>query len=534
MSRSDRIALLFSLLAVLAAFLVHDRIFERLAHLEDEMAYLWQAQVIAGGELTLPTPPSPKSFLYPFVVDYDAGTGSGSQRFGKYPLGWPVVLALGEVLGVRFLVNPLLAGFGIWLIYLLGKRLFSETVGLLAAGLTLTSPFFLINSGSLLSHPLGLVLSAAFTLAWIDSFTSTPAQNSASPSGLGSLLPVLAGGGALGLLAISRPFTALSVVFPFGLHGLYLLARGGAVIRRRLILMALVALAIGTLYFLWQYAVTGDALLNPYTLWWKYDKVGFGPGVGRISGGHTLNQAWVNTRFNIFIGRHDLFGWARFSWIFLPVGLLAILRDRNWRALLPTSVFASLFVFYQAYWIGAWIFGPRYYYEGLFSLTLLSAAGIALLAGWSTHIDPKTGPVAFPEDVLNPKLHGWRKLRPLLVTAGVSILMAMNLIFYVPGRLEMLRGLYGVNQAAMRAFQTASAQSLSPALIIVHTTHSWIEYGTLLELETPFLNTPFIFVYSRGPEVDTLLGAHYPERTIYHYYPTEQPYILFNEARPPN
>jgi 4-amino-4-deoxy-L-arabinose transferase-like glycosyltransferase len=97
------------------------------------------------------------SFLVPFVVDYEG------QRFGKYPLGWPAMLALGIALGARSLVNPLLAGLGVWLTYRLGKRTLGETVGLLAAGLTLTSPFFLLNSGSLLS-PFGLV-TAAFALA---------------------------------------------------------------------------------------------------------------------------------------------------------------------------------------------------------------------------------------------------------------------------------------------------------------------------------------------------------------------------------
>ena len=164
MSRIDRIALFLSLLAVMVTYAIHVRVFEGMAHLEDEMAYVWQAQVIAKGQLTVSSPPSPKSFLFPFVVDYHG------QRFGKYPLGWPAVLALGERLGNRGLVNPLLAGFGVWLTYLLAKKLFGETVAILAAGLTLTSPFFLMNSASLLSHPLGLVLSAAFVLGWVDAF----------------------------------------------------------------------------------------------------------------------------------------------------------------------------------------------------------------------------------------------------------------------------------------------------------------------------------------------------------------------------
>ena len=45
-SRPDRAALLLSLLAVLAGFLVHRQVFDGLAHIEDEMAYLWQAQVL--------------------------------------------------------------------------------------------------------------------------------------------------------------------------------------------------------------------------------------------------------------------------------------------------------------------------------------------------------------------------------------------------------------------------------------------------------------------------------------------------------
>ena len=70
-SFSDRLALLLSLLAVVAGWLVTDRIYESMPHIEDEMAYTWQAQAIAGGHLTLPSPPQAKSFLVPFVVDYN-------------------------------------------------------------------------------------------------------------------------------------------------------------------------------------------------------------------------------------------------------------------------------------------------------------------------------------------------------------------------------------------------------------------------------------------------------------------------------
>ena len=69
--RSHQLALLLSLLAVLASAFITERVYERIPHLEDELAYVWQARTVASGHLTLPTPPNPDSFLVPFVVDYN-------------------------------------------------------------------------------------------------------------------------------------------------------------------------------------------------------------------------------------------------------------------------------------------------------------------------------------------------------------------------------------------------------------------------------------------------------------------------------
>lgn len=511
MTRSDRIAVLISLLGVLAAYLVTGRVFEGIAHLEDEMAYVWQARAIAGGRIMVASPPEPDSFLVPFVVDYNG------QRFGKYPLGWPVVLSFGERFGARELVNPILAGLAIWLTYQLGKRVFGPLAGLLAAGLTLTSPFFLINSGMLLAHPLGLVLSAAFAMYWLDAFCLPETAYLAKIRS--RWLPALAAGGALGLLALTRPLTAVALGLPFGLHGVYLLLRGDRQVRLRLAALGLVALALGALHFAWQFALTGDPLLNPYTLWWEYDKVGFGPGFGHKPEGHTLRQAWINTRFSLYVGRHDLFGWGGFSWIFLPFGLWAARRNRSgW---LLAAVFPSLVLVYMAYWIGSSLLGPRYFYEGLFSLTLVSGAGIAQLAGWPTA--PGAPFRAFS---------GWRRIRPLAVTAFVALLVCANLLFYTPMRLGDLYGLYGLQRADLDPFLTPSAQGLAPALIIVHPAGKWSEYGSFLELQDPFFSTPFVFVIDRGPAANKAVESYFPERQAYHYY-TAEPF-KFYKVRPPD
>ena len=618
--KPDRLALLLSLLAILVSYLVADRVFERMLHIEDEAAYIWQAGVFANGQLTIPTPPHPKSYLVPFVVDFDG------QRFGKYPPGWPVLLAVAVKLGLRSWLNPLLAGLGVWLTYWLGKRFFSAAVGLLAAGLTVTSPFFLMNSGSLLSHPLGLVLSAVFALSWLELF-APPGTAGARLVGAQYTVPlwVLAAGGSLGMLVLTRPFSAVAVAIPFGLHGLSLLARGilassptARAAARRVLAVGLITLAFTGIYFGWQKAVTGDALKNPYVLWWPYDEIGFGKGHGILEKGHNIKQALFNTRRSLISGANDLFGWGALSWIFIPYGLWAITagekmplggkkpsggkiaagkpgagaqniapkwRLHNRQAWMLFCMATSLVIAYMAYWIGSELYGPRYYYEGLTSLTLLSGAGIAFLAGWrvnpgreaevgageptgsgpqnrapqqaksgnhaesrGSHVGLGGDPMGFGGNHASGELYRRLPLRRLRVAAVMLVvagLVSYNLAVYLPDRLQEMHGLYGINRDIIRNFHNArisqetgeamgqpaeaGARPVQPALIIVYS-DTWHFYGALLELEDPYLTTPFIFAWSQNPTTDAALPNDFPERTVYHYY-EDEPGVLYHRPR---
>lgn len=502
MSRIDRIALLLALLTIAAAALVGFFVYDNLAHLEDEMAYVWQADLIARGDLTLATPPCPRCFLVPFVIDYQG------QRFGKYPLGWPVLLALGTRLGVRWLVNPLLAGLGVWLIYRLGKKLTDEKTGLLAAFLTASSPFFLINSGSLLSHPWTLVLSTALAIAWLDAFSLQGGRVSRG-------LAAGTAGAVLGALAVTRPLTAVALALPFMLHALVLLVRGGRQARLNLVRVALLAGSIASLHFLWQYAVTGSALLNPYTLWWPYDTIGFGPGVGLQNGGFSPLHAWWNTVKNIDVGTSDLFGWGRLSYIFIPFGMFALRRDA--RAWLVGGMLPGLILTYMLYWVGAWLFGPRYYYEGLNVAAIFTVAGIGWLAG---------KPLA---TFTLPRRAWLEKARFALVSWTVVGLVAANFMYYLPLRTAMMADLYTVSRDHFQPF-IDQEQELTPALIIVHPQEDWIEYGRLLELSSPYMDTPYVFIMSRGQEADQEAIDLLPGRKIWHYY-ADTPTLFYPSPR---
>lgn len=495
MRKGEWAAILLSLAGMAAAFLVAVRVFEAVPHVEDEMAYVWQAKALARGQLTVPTPPEPKSMLVPFVVD------ANGHRSAKYPPGWPMLLAIGSAFGMRIWVNPLLAGLTIWLTFRLGQKICNTQVGLLAGLLTLTSPFYLINSGSLDSHPWSLVLSLCFVLAWLDASHLGSHEGATPQRPAPAWLTVAVAGLSLGVLFLTRPLSAIGVALPAFLHGSVLLYRGNPGLRWRVLTIGTIALLVGLLLLAWQYAVTGNPLTDPYTLWWNFDRIGFGPGVGLEPGGHTLLRGIQNAGSMLSDLNKDLFGWAGFSWIFLPFGLWALRRNQS--AWLVMGVFICLVICYMFYWASVIRYGPRYYYEGLYGLTVASSAGIFWVSG-------------------RLNFQGWRTLRVFLVGASVTVLLGYNLSTYLPARLGELYGLYDVHQRQLSPFLIPQARAMTPALVIVHTQKTWTEYAGLLELEDPWLTSPFIFAWSgNGPASDAALARLYPTRHILYYYPDQ-------------
>jgi hypothetical protein len=265
--------------------------------------------------------------------------------------------------------------------------------------------------------------------------------------------------------------------------------------------VGILVLILGSIHFLWQFALTGDALLNPYTLWWPYDVVGFGEEIGVIEGGHTLQQGWNNTLYSLYLTGFDLFGWGIVTWLLILLGLWAVRRQT--KVWLMASVFLSLVMVYLVYWVS----GPRYFYEGLYSLIILSGAGIAWLAGWLSR-----------PDMASTRFIQFRKV---VVPIVVVVALGITTVAFTPARLRQIQERYGFSQDVLKPFETPEVQELAPALVIVYT-NDWKEYGRFLHLEDPYLTSPFIFAMSLlSEEITAELAASYPDRTILHYHPDE-------------
>ncbi len=370
-------AILITAFAFFMSGLVSERVFERLPHLEDEMAYLYQARVFAGGNIVIDSPQPANAYWQPFVVD-SATTGN---RFSKYTPGWSALLAIGVLLGYEHIVNSFLAALTVALVYRLGREVFNADVGIVAALLTAFSPAALLLNASLMSHTSGLFFTTLFIYAYWRLEKGKRAHLWGMIAGL-----------SLGILAATRPLTTLGIGLPFiawsGVRLIMALFNSSDempfVPRILKILTPLLVLSGFTLLIAssipaYSYAATGDAQQNLYELVWDYDRIGFGEGHGRNR--HRIEKALSHARFDLSLTRADLFGWqfepvndvmiqhlqlesdfyegTGYSFYLLPVGLLLGLLMVNKRNLLGRPLFLMIWAVIAFAWV--WI--PQNLYE---------------------------------------------------------------------------------------------------------------------------------------------------------------------------
>jgi len=170
-------------------------------HVTDEVVYTLQARIFASGARTAPGADVASMLSYPFWV-------TGPDSHAAFPFGWPMLLAVGEGLGLAWLVNPLLMGAAVLLTWAVGRRLTDEPAARLGAACVAVSPALVLLGASRMSHisvMVGLLLGA---WAVVD------------PRHAGRLL---LGGLGVAYCVLARPFDALVVGGPLLLWGLVVL-----------------------------------------------------------------------------------------------------------------------------------------------------------------------------------------------------------------------------------------------------------------------------------------------------------------------
>lgn len=468
------LAALCGIAALIATASIATDLLERVPHVQDSVAYLFQAKIFALGHLSVPAPPAA---LQPFFSEEYVPFYHG-RWFGQYPPGHPLVLALGVLLGAPWLVGPAESSLAIAALVLLARQVYGSGTALVAALLALTSPFWLLLGSSFMSHPTSLLLTVAFMLAL--------ARYERHPTGRWLALAGL----FAGMSFIARPLTAVALMAPFALDLAW---------RCRHDLRALVPVVAGTLpplafLALFDWRLMGNPLTSTYVAWDPSTHIGFG-GQVPIWGVFTLGDGLWNTSLNLEMLSAHALGWPYA--LALAPAFVPFLTGRagRWDYLLLSS-FLLLIAAYIAYWASGLMYGPRYYYEGLAALILLDARGLMVLwrLPWRCWPGIRMDAAA-------------SALFPALLLAA---LLLYALRFYWPAQLPLY---HDYNYASGTELQAVQRQHPHHALVLVRPTYSydWWSYGEVFFANNPTLRGSVIYARDLGPR-DTILFHAFPGR----------------------
>ena len=468
-------------------------------HVPDSVAYVFQAKIFASLRLTVSAPPVAESFwlmnMLPVVDD---------RWFSQYPFGHPAFLAVGEVFGAMWLVPPMLGAASVGLIYLVGRRLYGAAVGVIGALLLFFSPFFQMTASNFMSHN-----TAAFVLLGCLFFLTRPSRQHA--------LSMLLSGVFLGVLFNIRPLTAVAFIPVLAIFMGYELVRAGE--ERRKMIGEYVAFAAGGMalllaYVLYNLATTGDLLSPPYSVSGTYSSDTFGFG-----GPHSFARGLYNQQGLLALLLLVANGWPAVIGLSLAALPFVTRTHNRWDCLFAASAIAvaGSYIFYVN---AAALYGPRFWYEIMPFLMLLTARGIVSLQRVATETGDWLA-ARFGRDSLDTA--------PGVAGAAVFVLIALLItvssarwIFGVgdsweniPAVPSDISAIEGYNHADDRLLKRSDELALDNALVLVEPCIHWWCYGSVLWSNTPNLDGSRVWARSRRDSSDLALLEAYSGRDLY-------------------
>lgn len=466
------IAILLSLATTLE---IASRVYLRLPRLEDELANLFQARVFASGRLYAPSPEAPEAFGVPFVLDLDG------RRFSKYPPGESLILAPGVAIGDAWVVGPFLGALALASIYRLAKDLFDVSTARWSLALALTSPFFLILTPTLMPHPAAMLAAGLCGVAFFHlRRAGTPTSRLALGGGAGF---------ALGVLFLTRPHSVPFLAVPFALLALRDLRSDvlGSIGRYTPMALSFVPFVLALPFY--NLALTGEWRLSLYTLWWPFDRLGFGADVGPR--GFDLAEAIAKTGRDLYALSYDLHGVPYLSLLPLVLGLVLGLRLRSRAETFLALLLAALVASNLFYHSSSRLYGPRYLYEALPAMVILGGRGLSGVIRRAAGRNP---------------------FRPIAYMA-LALFFGINLVFFLPFRLRLLGHLHddALNWEATGAVRESGLQDA----VVFLFADDWPEAAAGIIANDPDLRASVIYARYLGPESYRIAIAAHPDRVAY-------------------
>jgi hypothetical protein len=327
----------------------------------DENGYRFQARIFATGHVAAEAPPQTtdiatylKEFRFHHHIIYQG------KWFGKYPPGWPAILALGMLLKIDWLVNPLCSLMILWVTWRIAYLVFDDATARLALLLLVASPYFVLNSVGFMSHPFCGVLLAGAVLFYFRGVRDGRFAD------FGWMLLLL------GAALLVRPSTALYMGSVLAVATIWTLRQE----TRKAVGVLAGGLAVGAAavaaLLAYNHALTGSYLRSTYAL---YSNTTY-PLELSLNPKSILHGATVLTRWS-------LEGTALYAFPFLLVMAgYGLVRESGKRReiYILAALFGSVVLGYMLQTEPSGThFGERFYFEAFFALAIIGARGWLLL-----------------------------------------------------------------------------------------------------------------------------------------------------------
>ena len=476
--------------AVAASLLLAVFAFEGMPHSADEVAHLFQARTFAGGALTAPAPPeAAQTALGYYLLDIRDG-----RWFSVTAPGWSVALAAGMVVGLSWLINPLLAGLSVLMAYDIAHRKVGRDQADLVALMMASSPWLLAGAASMMPHTLTLAL---MLFAWW-MILRAPSHGARGTRRL------LLAGLAMGWLFATRPLDGLLIAVMTGLW----VALGPGGTARRALPYTLGFVAVAALLLAYNAAITGSPLTLPLSQYlnthWApgANAYGFGHDIGPPEGlgaldlwfGHSPTEAAVNVLNMLASLQLELLGWSVGSLALIYAYFLWQRPMRRFDAAMMALI-AAVILAYALYWYAdSFYLGPRFWYVAAFPLLYLSARGY---------------------DALRTLFPGRNEEGPIRIDSILGLCCLFGLLVFTPWRgVVKYNGYNAFNSAVQQAAETGE---FGNSVVLV----DWDgDPGAVFYLNDPWLGGDGpVFLRDTGTVDAKALEAAFPGRTVLRFQP---------------
>lgn len=463
---------------ILFAFLLFINLYylEGIPHVPDSVAYLFIAKMFAMGHVIMPIPVSPEHFnFFTGILSIEQG-----KWLFQYPFGHPLLLMIGVLLGFPSIIPPLIGTISVLLLFLIAKKLFDLKTAFFLAFLPILSPFFLENASSFMSHN-----TAAFYLIFSFYLLILLIKHP-------RMIYALFSGIFLGLLFNTRPLTSLPFIAIFVLT--ILVKQKNLPSKISSVFFFIIGLGIMfSLWSLYNFLTTGEPFTSQYYLINK----------GMLSFPLLQDMSkFISSHSKNFIVLFNNSGPMIFNWpLFITYSILiipfALRKHTFWDGIFFISLLALpiVYFFYDGQFL---MYGPRFWYESLPFVFLLTSRGLSVLFNYY----PKITVIIF----IIFAIISLNKLFGIIPTKDPDMMSPLSL--------ERLKGINGVDN---RIADMTRQSNIHNAVIFIKDCGAWWCYGSVFSKNSPTLNTDIIYAKDLGNDKNISIVNYFKNRSFYKF-----------------